>query len=192
MVSLYWKRGINIKEKIETNRGFSDQDRDISHDERFRFVKYLVEQLEKDYSLKEEEILSLFTKRILIPVYIFNKHLSSLEAIVKYLKEELDLSFVKIAELLNRDSRTIWTSYDKARKKYPHKFVAEDMNYFIPLDIFRNREIAVLENIVVYLKENYNLNFKNIGLVLHRNEKTVWTVYNRAMKKRGGQWNQIK
>lgn len=178
---------MNIKENIEADRGFSDQDRDISHDERFRFVKYLIEELEKDYNLKQEEVLNLFNKKILIPVYIFNKQLSSLEAIVKYLKEELDFTFVKIAELLNRDSRTIWTSYDKARKKYPHKFVAEDMNYFIPLDIFRDRKIAVLENIVVYLKKNYDLSFKNIGIILHRNEKTVWTVYNRAMKKRGGQ-----
>ena len=48
---------------------------------------------------------------------ISNRKLSVLESIVFYLKEEKHLSYRKIASLLNRDDRTIWTCYSRAKKK---------------------------------------------------------------------------
>ena len=54
-----------------------------------------------------------------IPSYIFkDRKLSVLEAIVKYLKEERQLSYHEIAVLLKRDDRTIWTVYNRVKKKY--------------------------------------------------------------------------
>ena len=61
--------------------------------------------------MKEEEI-------ILIPSNIFkNRSLSILEALVEYLKEKRSLTYHEIAELLERDDRTIWTVYNRAKKK---------------------------------------------------------------------------
>ncbi len=57
--------------------------------------------------------------RIWIPVSIFSDTtLSALESIVKFLKEELEISYHEIACLLKRDDRTIWTVYMRAKKKY--------------------------------------------------------------------------
>ena len=54
-----------------------------------------------------------------IPSKIFtDRSLSVLEAIVKYLKEKKGMTYHEIAVLLNRDDRTIWTVYQRARKKY--------------------------------------------------------------------------
>ncbi|GAF99559.1 unnamed protein product, partial [marine sediment metagenome] len=54
-----------------------------------------------------------------IPSYIFkDRTLSVLEAIVKYLKEERMLSYHEIAVLLKRDDRTIWTVYNRVKKKH--------------------------------------------------------------------------
>ena len=53
----------------------------------------------------------------------------------------------------------------------------------IPLEILRDRTVSVLESIVEYLK-NKGLSFHEIGLLLNRDERNIWTVYNRAKKKR--------
>ncbi len=58
-------------------------------------------------------------KNIPIPSYIFlDRSLSVLEVIVKYLKEKKSLTYHEIAVLLNRDDRTIWTVYQRVKKKH--------------------------------------------------------------------------
>ena len=57
-------------------------------------------------------------KSIVIPSSIFqDRDLSVLEAIVEYFKEKKELKYSEIARLLNRDDRTIWTSYQRAKEK---------------------------------------------------------------------------
>ncbi len=46
-----------------------------------------------------------------------DRRISVLEAIVEYLKDEKKLSYHEIAVMLNRDDRTIWTCYNRARSK---------------------------------------------------------------------------
>ena len=46
-----------------------------------------------------------------------DRSLSVLEVMVEYLKEHEALSFHQIAALTNRDDRTIWTVYSRAKKK---------------------------------------------------------------------------
>ena len=56
--------------------------------------------------------------RISIPLSVFaNRRYSSMEALVKHLKEEYDLAFTEIANMLARNPKTIWTTYQNAKKK---------------------------------------------------------------------------
>ena len=55
---------------------------------------------------------------------------------------------------------------------------------YIPLSIFKDRSITALEALVFHLKNN-GFSFKEISLLINRDQRTVWTVYNRAKKKRG-------
>jgi len=48
---------------------------------------------------------------------IASRKLSVMETIVSYLRESYGLSYHKIALLLRRDDRTIWTVYSRAKKK---------------------------------------------------------------------------
>lgn len=57
-------------------------------------------------------------------------------------------------------------------------------NVTIPSTIFRDRTLKVLEALVEYLKEQQGMNYHDIGELLNRDERTIWTVYNRAQKKR--------
>ncbi len=62
------------------------------------------------------------------------------------------------------------------------KDIPEDLN--IPISIFTDRSLASLEVVVEYLKEVKNLSYHQIAVLLNRNDRTIWTCYNRAKAKR--------
>ena len=55
----------------------------------------------------------------------------------------------------------------------------------IPTYVLCDRDISILESIVEYLKEKRKMTYAEIGRILNRNERTIWTCYQRAKKKRG-------
>jgi hypothetical protein len=60
----------------------------------------------------------------------------------------------------------------------------EEETLNIPTKILVDRTLSVLESIVEYLKEKKDMNYKEIGDLLNRDQRTIWTVYHRAKKKR--------
>jgi len=144
----------------------------LSREEKLRLLSRLLSEFAREESANEFNI----------PVSIFNKKLGSLESIVKYMKEELKLSNKKIGEMLNRDNRTIWSIYNKAKIKNPERLNVKS-KLFIPIDILKPRKLSVLESIVYYLKEHYKLRLHEIALYLQRNDRTIWTVYQKAKNK---------
>ncbi len=145
-------------------------------------------ELKYKHFVTEDEILRLFSIKAIaeveLPVSIFdNKELSALESICKYLKEELKLRYSEIANLLNRDQRTVWVTYSNALKKRKEKLVVRESEYKIPVSIFKDRKLSVLEAIVAYLKDNYNLRYVEISKLLNRDERNIWGVYDKAKKK---------
>lgn len=122
----------------------------------------------------------LFTRDKGVPISVFdNDKLSALEAVVKYLKEEQSLKLKEIAAILNRNSKTIWTTYNNASKKMPEPATLKNINMYLPLKLFQNREVSPLEVVINYLKDD--LGFKNheIAVMLHRDQRTIWATYNR-------------
>ena len=147
-------------------------------------IKELVNLLKVKHKVSSKDILHLADeKEILIPVSIFTKKLSVLETLTKYLKEELSISYHVIGELLNRDERNIWHVYKNANKKQKTKIKIPLTKYFFPISIFQNK-LSILENIVVYLKDELGLSYHEIAVLLERNDRTIWTMYNRAIKKK--------
>ncbi|MBS3104671.1 hypothetical protein J4234_00270 [Candidatus Woesearchaeota archaeon] len=161
----------------------------VKGDKSFQILKLIIDDIKEKYNLSPSEILSLIeekpiSKEILIPVSIFEaENLSALEAVCKYLKEDLDINYSKIASLLNRNSRTIWTTYNNAVKKREDKLPAKESKFFIPVSAFTDRKFSVLESIVCYLKDKFNLRYSEIAVLLKRDERNIWTVYNNYKKK---------
>jgi len=54
----------------------------------------------------------------------------------------------------------------------------------IPSIVLRDRSISVLEAIVEYLKDEKKLSYHEIAVLLNRDDRTIWTCYNRAKTKR--------
>ena len=149
----------------------------------------------KKQDLSSEEIIELIKKllevpdkeEVKIPISVFkNDKLGSLETIVKYLRENLLLSFKQIASLTNRNDVALAVSYRNAKRKLEAKFAIEEISpYSLPVTILQDRKLSVLENIVSYLKDTFGLAYHKIALLLNRNDRTIWTVYQRAKKKHG-------
>ncbi len=120
---------------------------------------------------------------IQIPLGIFScGNLSALEAIAKYLHETKKMRFAKIARILCRSSKTIWTSYQKARRKMPTQLPQPSDEMCIPLTIFSDARYTILEGVILYLKEQGMPN-NEIARRIKRSQSTVWITYERIKKK---------
>ncbi|MEM4267735.1 MAG: hypothetical protein QXK37_02795 [Candidatus Woesearchaeota archaeon] len=149
-------------------------------------LRSILDDISREEGLKPEEIIELlkYEEEDYLPVNIFlNRELGVLEAAVKYLHEERNRSLAEISRILNRDRRTVWSTYHLAAKKHPERFLEKESKYTIPAKVLANRELGVLESLTVYLKETYSLKFSEIGAILQRDQRTVWTAYHRAKSK---------
>ena len=156
---------------------------DLSKEDKIELISYLIDEVKKIHRVSEQEILG--KKEACIPVGVFsNDSLSSLEAIVKYLKEELKFKFSKIGRLLNRSGKTIWATYRKASKKMPSAFGPVSKNIMIPASKIADRSFSTLESVVGFIKDLEYSNHEVAGM-LHLDDSTIWTVYDRVKKKRG-------
>lgn len=120
-----------------------------------------------------------------IPSYVFqNRKYTVLESLVVYLRERKKLSFRKISALINRDLRYTYHSYQNAKKKeLITQYTIQTKFIWIPVNIFSNTKLSALEAIVSYLKEEFSLTYHKIAILLKRDDRTIWTVYQRAEKK---------
>jgi IS30 family transposase len=130
-----------------------------------------------------------------------------MEAAVCHLKEALDLTYHEIAVQLNRDDRTIWTEYNRAVKKRinaqtngagdkngdekrlksnDEKISKQTSKISVPVSVFQDRAVSFMESVAFYLKNSLGLTYHEIAVALNRDDRTIWTVYKRAEKKRGG------
>lgn len=121
---------------------------------------------------------------IFLPIDIFNNGTSCLESISKYLRQSIGLRYCVIADLLNRDDRTIWDAHYNANRKSNSEFKADNTSMKIPLSIFRDRTLSSLEAITEYLKDGLNMRYCRIAGLLSKDQRTIWTVYSRVKRKR--------
>ncbi|KHO45452.1 MAG: hypothetical protein QS99_C0015G0025 [archaeon GW2011_AR4] len=147
------------------------QEKGVGIDDAIRLLEKRKKELEKE--------------TLTIPVCIFSHDkLSGLESITKYLKEEKGLSYHEIAVMLGRDDRTIWHACHQATLKMPELLPSKGRkDIAIPVRIFKERKVSVLEHIASYLKQTHGLTYHEIAALLHRDDRTIWTVISRAQKK---------
>jgi len=152
----------------------------------------LVEAINGDQKLMQaiETIVEMLNSDeevgICIPVsHFYKKNLGVLEVAVKYLKESEQMQFSKIAQLLKRDERTVWATYQKASVKCKKKLNGNGHGLSVPLSIFTERSYGPLEALTVYLRDDAKMSFNEIARTLNRNYRTVWLTYKNAKNKRG-------
>ncbi|MFA5952960.1 MAG: hypothetical protein WC812_00005, partial [Candidatus Pacearchaeota archaeon] len=153
-----------------------------------QLVEVILEKLSDKHNILKSEILKILKSseknNYEIPLGIFSRDLGALESVVKYLKENLKMSYKEISEKLNRDERTIWNVYANAIKKSKKVFSFDSNNLEkVPLSIFDNKNLTILESLIIYLKDKRNLKYTEISKLIDRDQRNVWTVYTRAKHK---------
>jgi len=153
----------------------------VEFDSDFEVLKEILYRIEKKTGLSKSQIISQL-EEFGVPISVFQNNLGVLEALVRYMKDELNMGFSKIAKKLNRDNRTIWASYNKSKDKLKN-FIISESEYYVPIEIFSKRGRGTLEVLVKYLRDNFRLKYSEIAKLIGRDQRTIWTVYN---KKRDG------
>ncbi|MDO8528299.1 MAG: helix-turn-helix domain-containing protein, partial [Nanoarchaeota archaeon] len=146
-------------------------------------LQVIIEKLKDNYNISRKEIIETISKEdIEIPVSIFSKEIGALESVTKYMKENLNMNYHEIARELGRDERTIWTSYKKAKEKQKEPIKINEDAVFMPVSIFKNKKLTILESIILHLKEK-GMKYSEIAELLNRDQRNIWTIYSRAIKK---------
>ena len=150
--------------------------------EKQEIIELLIKEIKKKYKLSDEEIKEIRTRgEIKLPITIFSRELGGLEAVVKYTKENLKMRYREIASLLQRNERTIWTAYSKSKEKCPQQIKAKETALFLSSSIF-SKKLTILEAVILHLKEK-GLRYSEIAKLLERDQRNIWTIYSRAVKK---------
>ena len=156
--------------------------------------KEILELVEEKLKKQKEEILELVEERlkeeyqaareeIKIPAEIFAQGISPAEALTKYLKENQNLSYSQIAQLLNRNQRTIWINYRNASIKKQSKFQISAKAIFISIKIFSNRNLSISESLVANLR-NSGMTNSAVANLLNKDSRNIYTIFKRALQKR--------
>ncbi|MCK5450105.1 DUF285 domain-containing protein [Candidatus Pacearchaeota archaeon] len=149
----------------------------------FEILNAFVEEIRKKYRISRKAIRNIEgMKAVSIPIAIFSEKIGGLEAITKYMRENLRMSYSEIGLELKRDQRTIWSSYNRAIAKNDEFLEVSDDDTCVPITILENRNLTVLESLVSYLHEN-KMKYSEIGKMLNRDQRNIWTISSRAMKK---------
>jgi predicted DNA-binding protein (UPF0251 family) len=119
-----------------------------------------------------------------IPSSIFSTELSSYETTVKFLKEGYGCGLQQIAEILGKSRQSVWRAYTTASEKRPQSIEVTDLYYPIPASALKDTRLSILESLVVFLIEQYNLTYSQVSALIRRDDRTVWTAYQRAQKKK--------
>ena len=115
-----------------------------------------------------------------IPYKLLQQGWSVLQATCRYLHDELELSFAEIARQIDRDQRTVWTSYHQTKgKELPH---LNPFKWGFPAHILRDRSLSALEAVVSHLL-NQGLAVSAVATLLGRHVQTIWTIKRKLRQK---------
>ena len=78
-------------------------------------------------------------------------------------------------------------NYSRNRETLPKKRKSKlgrlPNKLYLDFSIFRITKLTIFESLIKYLKEDKKFTYHKIGLILGRDERNIWTVYNRARRK---------
>lgn len=105
-------------------------------------------------------------------------NLTNLDSLLSELQKTSNLTKEDLTKLLKEDITRLLKLFE-LQKELPSKKIEEIQ---IPVSIFKT-DLAPLESLIKYLKENLNFSYKKISTLLNRSNKTIWSSYNIVIKK---------
>ena len=161
----------------------------VSSLSRQSLLRELLKELVHEENLQLNQLVETFNQiksEQLIPLSIFSTSLRPAESICKYLRENLGYSNKKVSVEINRDERSTWSSYQRAKSKMTRKFIDKKETYLLPISIFQDRSYSLMEGLVLYLSKTYELSNKEISKLLKKSQNSIAVVAKRAREKDSG------
>jgi DNA-directed RNA polymerase specialized sigma24 family protein len=146
-------------------------------------LTHIINKFQLKYNIGKEELFGILEGKEAIPVSVFNRRLSPLETVSKYLHENRGMTITQISGALGKQPSSTWVAIRNAKKKCKSKLVAKRGCIHIPLEYLKSDKLSLLELVVVFLRDTRGLKFRGIGAMLKRNERTIWTAYHRGKNK---------
>ncbi len=141
-------------------------------------------KLKKEGRIENKEIIGIVKNpqdHLMIPVSVFSSNDAPFETLCNYLKDKFNFSIKEISSITKRDSKSIYTTLSNSKGK--HSYAEEGI--LVPLEVFCQRKTSILESLCLYLAEKKELGITEIGRIISKSPKTVWTAIHRAEQKRG-------
>ena len=154
-------------------------------------LRHVLQELHQQEHLQLDQLVRIYQdiqRDINVPLTIFAGKRNPAEALCLFLKEHKKLTNQKIAEVLSRDSRSIWGTYQRAKKRNKNNNNLQNHQvsekYSIPLQLFSNRSLSLLEHIILYLHQVHQLTNPQIAKLLERSPNSIAVLYKRAREKK--------
>lgn len=123
--------------------------------------------------------LQFLKEDIEIPISIFTGKQTPQGALVAYLATTHKKTIKEISELLHTNLSATYQTYERAQTE--ELIIADSLT--IPLAEFKKHtELSISEVIVIFLKNNGHKNIE-IGKILGKDPRTIWTLEQRAKQK---------
>ena len=144
-------------------------------------LRQILKLLCQKYDVDDGELKALMEQaEPRIPATAFDSGLAPMEVVVTYLRSK-GLRLVDIAALLGRDQREIGVASRRAQSR-PQQPPPAPTRHLIPVRLFADRSLSVLEHVVVHLRSK-GLRFSEIADLLGKDDRTIWTAHSRAQRK---------
>ncbi|MEK6967811.1 MAG: hypothetical protein AABX51_04225 [Nanoarchaeota archaeon] len=156
---------------------------DSSHS--LQILKLVLDDLQKNHNILPENAIKLISKNdeLRIPISIFVQELTVLESVTKFLHEQKGMKLADIARILERSPRSIWGSFKLASKKHAASLPIDPSAIRIPLKLFSHEVLSPSQMLVITLADEHKLRLSEIAQLLHRDGRTIWTMYNIGKKR---------
>jgi hypothetical protein len=151
-------------------------------------LNVIMENISDKFKIPFEQVIELSRKKesggLDFPSFILrDNRLGIMEAVTKYLKEDLQMPYSKIALALNRDPRVVWVTYNKALLKKKERFSMGEPSRMIPISVFCDSSLGPMEALSRYLVDKEQMSFSSCASLLNRDSRSIWACYNKSKNK---------
>lgn len=151
-----------------------------------QLLKAVLKKIQQEGNLELNQLVEIFQEsksELFVPLSIFSSSLKPAEALCRYLKENEKLSYKEIGLLLNRNEKSAWATYQRAKKNKKQMFLKTREKYTLPISLFQDRSYSLLESLVFFLHQIYKLSNPQIAKLLKRSPNSVAVLMKRARVK---------
>ena len=151
-----------------------------------QLLKTVLKKIQQEGNLELAQLVEIFQdakSELAIPLSIFSSSLQPAEALCKYLKENEKLSYKEIGRLINRNEKSAWASYQRAKRNKKQMFLKTKEKYALPISLFHDRSYSLLESVVFFLHQIYQLSNPQIAKLLKKSPNSIAVLMKRARVK---------